>query len=100
MSYFEYPASISLTFESGTLSLDWSNIKRHTVGFVGGCCTTNSPHVAIGKLMRELGNRAGSSYNNYNWGWDSEGDGWYFGDAFDPGSREFSGVTFMTVNKS
>ncbi|MDD6473888.1 MAG: C10 family peptidase [Bacteroidales bacterium] len=75
MSYFEYPTSINITFDtehSGTLNLNWDNIRQHvkSVKHVMGSdtlwicqynCSTDT-HNAIGLLCREIGHRAQSQY--------------------------------------
>lgn len=63
MSYFEYPKSIELKYQSNSsaMPLDWTEIKRHKTGAYTTCCS-DKIHEPIGHLMRELGFRSGSKY--------------------------------------
>jgi len=65
MSYFEYPNHIALQYLGSNIEigLNWGNIKRHKSGIYDSCCSTDSPHSAIGHLLRELGHRSNSIYN-------------------------------------
>lgn len=66
MSYFEYPSSINLTFDnySGSLSLNWLDIKKHKTSHMYSYCFASSDaHDAIGKLMRQLGEINSSYYD-------------------------------------
>lgn len=66
MSYYNYPTSISLTYDGSNTSqsLNWSNMKAHATGHALSSCSTSSTHKMIGKLLRELGQRNHSSYNS------------------------------------
>lgn len=73
MAYYQYPkGEIELTYgiSSQTITLNWTNILRHysgigTNGTLGWTCLCgcNSGQV-ISKLLREIGHRAGATYNN------------------------------------
>lgn len=65
MSYFEYPSSIKLTFDnnSGSLSLNWLDIKKHKTSHMYSYCSASSnAHDVIGKLIRQLGEMNNSEY--------------------------------------
>ena len=61
-SIFEYPQVLDLTFNnSERLALNWSDIKQHQNG--SSCeLHSNEIHNNIAKIMRELGYRSGSIY--------------------------------------
>lgn len=76
-AYYEYPTSISLTFENATKPveiLDWTDIKEHkqTLYERGTHCTCSGPiynrHRAVANLFRQYGQLTGTTYSHSNGG--------------------------------
>ena len=74
ISYFNYPTSISLTYDGSNAnqSLNWSDMKAHSTGHALSTCSTPSTHIMIGKLLRELGERNHSQYDATGTGTNSQ----------------------------
>jgi hypothetical protein len=73
MSYYKYPTTLELTYagaESDSITLDWDEILKHKKSNSKydetdlSCCDSENVHTMIASLLRELGTRAGSIYNN------------------------------------
>lgn len=68
MTYFEYPTGISLTYSNADQSyqaLNWSNIKLHAISKHAPNSfydVDEDTHKAIGRLCRQLGELANSTY--------------------------------------
>ena len=65
MSYFKYPQSIALTYSGADIpeqELDWEVMCNHIGPVCYAGCTPES-HNAIGRLCRQLGKMAGSTYH-------------------------------------
>jgi hypothetical protein len=70
MTYYKYPTKLKLTYDgapSDSISLDWDEITKHTITTSNNesdttCCGSMQAHIMIATLIRELGERAGSSY--------------------------------------
>ena len=66
MSYYQTPTSIDLTYENAdrpTQYLNWSNIRFHLTKDYASECFDTVSHFAIGRLCRQLGELANSTYN-------------------------------------
>ena len=64
MTYYKHPSSIQLTYAdsvSGQLNLDWDNICQHKI-YPYYCNCSNETHLAIGKLIRQIGHISNSNY--------------------------------------
>ena len=68
MTYYQYPSSLALTFpnaDASSQTFSWSNMISHPTGHNLNNCTYNTNiHKSIGRLCRELGYRANSTYNS------------------------------------
>lgn len=68
MSYYEYPQFMNLTYygsDVSTQSFNWTQMKAHTAEHPLSLPSCNSDiHKSISRLCRQLGQRAGSSYQN------------------------------------
>lgn len=73
MSYFEWPSSIGLSYpgsEGEIITLNWEAIKHHKPYHIGkfyveDCFRYEYPiHEVIGKLLRELGHRSSTTYQD------------------------------------
>lgn len=71
-SVFEQPTSMNYTFSSRDInseSLNWSEIKKHKKSYesysIGCdiCSATHDTHQTIGRILRQIGQIAGSNYN-------------------------------------
>lgn len=63
MSYFEHPKAIKLTHDNNrVISLDWDMIKQHSQGAFCWYCDDDLTHERIARIMRELGYRSGTDY--------------------------------------
>lgn len=70
MSYYRYPTSLQLTYDgagSSSLTLDWTNICRHTQSRnydTDLYCCNSTTHDSLAKLCRQLGVLTNSTYFN------------------------------------
>lgn len=73
LSVFEQPTSMNYTFNSRDINsetLNWSEIKKHKKSsesdFIGCdiCSATHDTHQTIGRILRQIGQLAGSDYSN------------------------------------
>ena len=71
MTYYEYPDSMPITFPNSDVTLqvfDWTAIKGHsTKHYISICFPENyEVHRSIGRLCRQLGYLANSTYSSYS----------------------------------
>lgn len=69
MSYYEYPSIIDLTYPNAdriAQLLDWNNMRNHSTGHTVSECASSqiNAHKSIGRLCRQLGFLANSTYGN------------------------------------
>lgn len=65
MSYFNYPTSIAINYpgaDVSTQALNWTLMKAHLTGHELDSCQSQSTHLAISRLMRQLGEMNNSQY--------------------------------------
>lgn len=73
-SYYEYPTKLNLTFsqrERDSITIDWTEIKKHQVGSWSyathtNCLASEDSHKIIAELARQCGVYSNSQYWYYN----------------------------------
>ena len=88
LSYFELPKSISYSFPEKDINsevLNWSTIKRHKSILNCNCTYTN--HMTLARVVREIGQRAGTDYS------DPQASGTSFGSNVPNAVKELTGLT-------
>lgn len=67
MSYYEYPASINITYDNNSFveNLNWSQMKSHATQHPYSNCNSQTTHISISRLHRQLGHLNNSEYS-YN----------------------------------
>ena len=65
MSYYNYPTSIAINYpgaDVSTQALNWTQMKAHQTGHELDSCQSQSTHLAISRLLRQLGEMNNSQY--------------------------------------
>lgn len=65
MSYYNYPTSIAINYpgaDVSTQALNWIQMKAHQTGHELDSCQSQSTHLAISRLLRQLGEMNNSQY--------------------------------------
>ena len=64
MSYYEYPASINITYNNTPYveNLNWSLMKSHVTQHPYSNCSSQTTHMSISQLHRQLGHLNNSQY--------------------------------------
>lgn len=68
-SYYEYPASIDLTYSGAditTQSLNWTQMKSHQIRHNIWSCSDQETHRSISRLFRQIGELTNSIYHPTN----------------------------------
>lgn len=78
MSYYEYPSGTPITYPNRDVNyqyFNWTQMKAHQTGHVryDSSCSSDDIHTSIGRLCRQSGYIAGSSYNSNSTGTSSYG---------------------------
>lgn len=88
LSYFELPKSISYSFPEKDINsevLNWPTIKKHKSILNCNCTYTN--HMTLARVVREIGQRAGTDYS------DPQASGTSFGSNVPNAVKELTGLT-------